>query len=426
MAGFNDVPMVQSLAVPAVCLLIAFLGYGSQLVFRYSKTLQPGPLSDSETLLFNTLLVLLWITYYRAVSTDPGRYIFTDRVIDADGRWCNKCNAPKPPRAHHCRVCRRCVPKMDHHCPWTKNCVSMTTFPHFLRFLVYANISLWTLGYLLWQRLYSIWEARNLPAYLGPSLPALIAWAMLSGTCFLTSLALGIILSTTVRSWLFNCTMIEGWEIDRHEAIAERGGRDWWDVTDADGKSIRFEKVEFPYDIGFFANMAQAMGTSNILLWLFPFAGNPALGKDGKGSGWVWEENGFNRAEGMWPPPDPDKLRHAGRPWPAAARDYDAELRDLDLSPEDAKRAFQQRQEQDLRRKRVLMAELEEVDEVDDYGEASAAGGARSLWVNSDGERLRDYGVDDDDDDEIAADDEDVPLGELLRRRKVLGKDGQE
>ena len=57
------------------------------------------------------------------------------------GKWCKKCNAPKPERAHHCGTCGRCVLKMgaclvclfsglavlmwmhthfatDHHCLW--------------------------------------------------------------------------------------------------------------------------------------------------------------------------------------------------------------------------------------------------------------------------------------------------------------------
>jgi len=31
---------------------------------------------------------------------------------------CSKCEAVKPPGAHHCRICGRCIKKMDHHCPW--------------------------------------------------------------------------------------------------------------------------------------------------------------------------------------------------------------------------------------------------------------------------------------------------------------------
>jgi palmitoyltransferase len=447
MAGFGDSAITQQIAVPAVCLLISFLGYYSQYAFR-NGTVSPGPPSRSETILFNTLLAMLWYTYYKTVTVDPGRYEFKEAVIEQkEGvRWCNKCAAPKPPRAHHCRHCERCIPKMDHHCPWTRNCVSMTTFPHFMRFLIYANASLWTLSYLLWQRLAALWQDRHLPAYLGPNLHGLVSLALVSIICFFTSFALGIMLFTTAKSWIFNQTMIEGWEQDRHEAIAERGGRDWWDVTGPDGK-LRFEKVEFPYDIDIFTNMAQAMGTALFPLWLWPFAGNPCVAPapaDGnyKGTGWTWEENGFNRHDGMWPPPDPEKLRRAAKGLHTRRRDYDSELRDLDrnLAPEAVKR----RQDEDARRRRKMaLAELEEVD-YDDYDELYDDDEARysdddnengsrerQEWENEEGEKLRDYGVDDEDEDDMRPlvpqldAEEDIPLGELLRRRKALQKDGE-
>lgn len=444
MAGISDASIIQNIAVPAVCLLIAFLGYFSQFVF-HNATLDPGPPSRKESIIFNILLALLYLTYFRAVMVDPGRYVFTQKVIELDDdkqqlhRWCKKCEAPKPPRAHHCRHCRRCVPKMDHHCPWTRNCVSMTTFPHFLRFLVFANLALWMMGYLLFQRFRAIWDSRYMPAYLGPSLPALICLAVLALVGFVTTVALGIMLVTTMKSWIFNQTMIEGWELDRHEAIAERGGRDWWDVEGADGEKIRFERIEFPYDIGFFSNMAQAMGTSNFLLWLNPLAGSPEVGKDGKGSGWIWEENGFNRKMGMWPPPDPEKIRRAARAWPAARRDYAAELNELEeQSPEEQKEAFRQRQEADMRRTRRMVAELEEVEDYEGTDQeedeepdgVGAPAGADSFnhpaglgWANGDGERLRDYGVDEDSDDGL---EDDVPLAEIVRRRKILHKDNHD
>jgi palmitoyltransferase len=58
---------------------------------------------------------------------------------------------------------------MDHHCPWTANCVSHRTFPHFLRFLVSTTIGLSFLQILLFTRLRHLWDARDLPSYLGPS-----------------------------------------------------------------------------------------------------------------------------------------------------------------------------------------------------------------------------------------------------------------
>ncbi|KAG7149640.1 Palmitoyltransferase PFA4 like protein [Verticillium longisporum] len=61
-----------------------------------------------------------------------------------------------------------------------------------------------------------------------------------------------------------------------------------------------------------------------------------------------------------------------------------------------------------------------------------AAGGA--AWTNSDGERLYDYGVDEDAENTevdlrhtiVGEADDDVPLAELLRRRKIRRKDGEE
>ncbi|KAH7153006.1 DHHC palmitoyltransferase-domain-containing protein [Dactylonectria macrodidyma] len=429
MAGFNDVPFIRGLAVPSVCVLIFFLGYFSQLVFHFS-TLDPGPPSREESFIFNTLLALLWLTYYRAITVDPGRYVFDDRVLETKGRWCNKCAAPKPPRAHHCRHCARCVPKMDHHCPWTSNCVSMTTFPHFLRFLIFTNLSLWYLAHLLWLRFAVLWEHRRLPAYLGPSLAGLSCLAILSLMCSITSLALLVMLVTSLRSWVINQTMIEGWEQERHETIADRGGKDWWDVVGPDGEKIRFEKLEFPYDVGFFKNMAQAMGTSNILLWFWPLAGNPKIAKNGRGSGWDWEENGFNRIEGLWPPLDPEKIRRSNRGWPAARRDFSEELRIVNMSPDETKAEFKKRQVEDERRKRMLLAELEEVDDYDMYNDEDEdmpeqTYDGMSGWTNSDGDRLRDFGVDEES-DSASGDDEDVPLAELMRRRKVLRKYGDE
>ncbi|KAK2606376.1 Palmitoyltransferase [Conoideocrella luteorostrata] len=423
MAGLNDAPFVQSLAVPTVCFLIAFLGYYSQYMLQ-STSLEPGPPSRKETIVFNTFLLSLWYTYYKTVTEDPGRYVFLDKDIEAEGRWCKKCSAPKPARAHHCRHCGRCIPKMDHHCPWTANCISMTTFPHFLRFLIFANISLWMLEILLWQRVYALWEARHLPAYLGPTLRELVALALTSLICLFTSIALGIMLITAVKSWLFNCTMIEGWQVERHEAVMDRGGRDWWDINGTDGKSYRVEKVEFPYDLGIFANMSQAMGTSNFLSWISPFSSSPKVDRSGRGRGWEWEENGFNRKTGMWPPLDPEKVRMANSEWPAIRRDFAAELRDANLPSEERKRAFKERQLRDVEKKKIMLAELEEIDDYDSHEENTEGDDFEQTeyWRNTDGERLEDFGVDEDAEDCVSKvpQEDDIPLADLLRRRKGL------
>ncbi|KAI0853415.1 zf-DHHC-domain-containing protein [Daldinia vernicosa] len=519
-------PVLQRLAVPAVCLLIAFLAYTSQWLFANAPDLAPGPLTTAEMYTFNGLVLCLWYTYYKACTVDPGRYVFPPDYIkkknnnqrrntndSGEGelhldpqqiqRWCKKCAAPKPPRAHHCKTCRRCIPKMDHHCPWTSNCVSLQTFPHFLRFLVYTNLSLWTLLAFLFRRFFALWETRHLPAYLGPTLSQLALLTVLTFAAGVTSLALGILLITTLKGWLFNTTMIETWEIERHESALERRYESssdndtyssWWGSGEhaPGGDRQALDPIEFPYDIGIFANMAAAMGTRDPLLWFLPFAGEPRIApllkKDESGSsdittimsgtGWSYEENGLNDREGMWPPPDPDKIRHA-KAWRARKREADRALErarfdDNNADPADEREAFRRRQERDLRRweasRSRILGELEEmemppecyddnnnndrdydfVDEAYDRrlgpGRRAAAAAAvildegKSGWVNADGEHLGDYGVDEDAEfDEqpavveeqprrllreelIPVEDEDVPLAELLRRRKVHTK----
>ena len=60
-------------------------------------------------------------------------------------------------------------------------------------------------------------------------------------------------------------------------------------------------------------------------------------------------------------------------------------------------------------------------DEIDEYESEYEEGmDGEEGWTNSDGDRLRDFGVDED--AEVLAED-DIPLGELLRRRKAKGKD---
>ncbi|KAK8061452.1 palmitoyltransferase pfa4 [Apiospora phragmitis] len=517
---------VQRLAVPAVCLLIAFLGYGSQVLFSRSPDLEPGHVpsdpgrytfppsitkpnhSDDEGEKAGTQVK------NKAVGGNDGSAMSTTRNGISQKR-CKKCRLPKPPRSHHCRICGRCIPKMDHHCPWTSNCVSLQTFPHFLRFLVYTNLSLWTLLYLVFQRFHALWANRHLPAYLGPTLSQLV-WVTLFALVGLgTSLALGILLGTTLQGWLFNTTMIEGWEIERHDALLERrrgafgdggGGGSNYDGDDGYWETRRDADDPFPYDVGIFANMAQAMGTANVLLWFFPFASGPrvapfstALQRGGGGgernggenepdkTGWEYEENGLNDNEGLWPPPDPAKMRHT-RAWnKKRRRDLAAEREAYEMNTRgggssnnaDEVQAFRRRQEMDMRRWRQgggsgqqeagrILGELEEVDGggyefVDDdhysYDNqedqdpdpdqtlhrlgSQRRGGivvdeGKSGWVNADGEQLGDYGVDedaefDDEDDvlvhpvneqEESHEDDDVPLAELIRRRKVLTKNG--
>ena len=117
-----SIPTIEAFAIPAVISLISFLSYSSQFLFYF---IEPGPLSHTEALWFNVFVLGIWWCYNLACTTDPGPKGWVGKVVargieseenkgeDAqlrEGlRWCKKCEAPKPPRAHHCRQCGRYV-----------------------------------------------------------------------------------------------------------------------------------------------------------------------------------------------------------------------------------------------------------------------------------------------------------------------------
>lgn len=101
---------------------------------------------------------LLNVSYTIAVFTNPGSTTdhkkgysslptqapptITSYTVKSTGeiRFCKKCQAQKPDRAHHCSTCRRCVLKMDHHCPWLATCIGLRNHKCFLLFLIYTTV----------------------------------------------------------------------------------------------------------------------------------------------------------------------------------------------------------------------------------------------------------------------------------------------
>jgi palmitoyltransferase len=323
---------------------------------------------------------------------------------------------PCPPDISKLTETPRCIPKMDHHCPWTANCVSHTTFPHFIRFVFYAVVSMSILAYHLFRRVLVIWDDRRLPAYLGPPTWAMAHLLVLVIVNSLTLFALAILLVRVIYCLAINTTMIESWEIERHEALVKRSRKSGGYVYANGGQMMRVERQEFPYDIGIWRNLCQGMGTSIVFLWFLPFG--PAPGIE---SAAMFEVNGFEDAAKVWPPPDPDKMPRASH-----RLDQDLEVR-VYGSPSEEKEAFRRRQLQDFERRRGVTTDdtMEEgsssdEEELDEYGSEYEKGQyGEEDWTNSDGERLRDFGVDEEAEQyEVLADD-DIPLAELLRRRKA-------
>ena len=275
---------------------------------------------------------------------------------------------------------------MDHHCPWTANCVSHRTFPHFIRVVFYDIVTMIYLTQLLYARVSLVWGS-SLPSYLGPSFWQIAFLFFLFAINGLGLFMVGIIFVRTVYSLATNVTAIESWEIERHAVLARRARKYGGYLEGADGSRVRIVKQEFPYDIGIWENICQGMG-GNTLTWLVPLNVTPSVE-----SGLDFETNDFNEPGLTWPPPDPDKLPRATR---------DVHLSDLALemdervSDRDRIRAFNERQQADLRRRTARP----------------------ETWKNSEGEALADFGVDEE--AEAGDADDNIPLAVLLQKRRQL------
>ncbi|VDP22136.1 unnamed protein product [Soboliphyme baturini] len=152
-----------------VILTYLFVGYADYVFIFW---LIPPFWSESlwasfHVMLFNTILFGLLFAHMRAMFSDPGivpmpsvqldfSELNSNDCPDSDSEsdtqrkpfvklqgedWsvCGRCEAYRPPRAHHCRICRRCIRKMDHHCPWINNCVGEFNQKYFLQFLFYVG-----------------------------------------------------------------------------------------------------------------------------------------------------------------------------------------------------------------------------------------------------------------------------------------------
>uniref|UniRef100_A0A8C3L254 Palmitoyltransferase n=1 Tax=Chrysolophus pictus TaxID=9089 RepID=A0A8C3L254_CHRPC len=141
----------------ALCPLLAYLsvGYADYAVLAHvlpQPALRASPWCPIHAVTFNLLVLLLLASHTRAVFADPGVVPLPGTAIDFSDlhpternsdEWtlCSRCEAYRPPRAHHCRVCHRCVHRMDHHCPWINNCIGELNQKYFIQFLFYTGLT---------------------------------------------------------------------------------------------------------------------------------------------------------------------------------------------------------------------------------------------------------------------------------------------
>lgn len=99
---------------------------------------------------------------------------------------------------------------------------------------------------------------------------------------------IAILLARTLWSAALNMTTIEGWEVERHEALLRRSRALGGYLVGPDGNKVRIERQEFPWDIGIWKNFCSAFGSRNPLIWLWPFAASPSIE-----TGLSFEHNGI-------------------------------------------------------------------------------------------------------------------------------------
>jgi len=135
--------LIYGMYATTTCVLHPWMGYSA--------------VSVSHMVLFNTMSVLAMYSHLAAMTTDPGSVPKESRPLPDDEqendfeanekggnrdpwkKYCKRCKAFKPVRAHHCSICSRCIVKMDHHCPWVNNCVGIGNHKLFLLFLFWVN-----------------------------------------------------------------------------------------------------------------------------------------------------------------------------------------------------------------------------------------------------------------------------------------------
>ena len=257
--------------------------------------------------------------------------------------------------------------------------------------------------------------------YLGPTVGQLVHLFMLTVANTLTLFMLLVMLVRAIWGLGGNVTTVESWEIARHERLLRRARVFGGYLDGPDGIKVKIEKQEFPYDIGIWANIKQGMGSGNILMWFWPFTTTL------RSSGLEFEVNGFDEVSRTWPPPDPDRIPRWRRPLDSSQAFV---FQETPLSDHEEVQAFKNRQEEDLYRRQRTSGVIRrrpfhnrhdsalhpDQNIVDGSGDGSSAhsDSGEEGWRSPDGERLRDYGVDE---DAEFYDQDDVPLAELLRRK---------
>lgn len=254
-------------------------------------------------LTFHIFVILLVVSYLRAMLTSPGTIpkngvwadprhfgihpdveakitkimsdINTD--IDADAelikavpvlerkkgnagyRYCNKsCDLYKPDRTHHCKFCKMCVLRMDHHCPYLANCVGYGNYKFFFLALFYAVCCTGTVLGAMAVRFYEAFNPiLDTGYFFAFDLPVVLVYFV----CLLLFVMIGMFFAYHVYLTANVMTTIE-----------------YKEKQQATSPSLRhqFKVAHMKYDNGYFQNLCHVLGP--LYLWLLPLAPSHADG----------------------------------------------------------------------------------------------------------------------------------------------------
>ncbi|PIA13083.1 zf-DHHC-domain-containing protein [Coemansia reversa NRRL 1564] len=173
---------------------------------------------------------------------------------DGEPRYCHKCCAPKPDRAHHCSICDVCVLRMDHHCPWLgSQCVGFRTHKAFVLFLVYT--ALYTLLLFILAFFYYGLPLFNAAEFSYEDAGEIIMVLLLIFLAFLFSLL------------LIGFSAFHLYLVANNQTTLEHDGRNNYRV-EGSNEIVWRSKINL-FDLGHRKNFEQIFGTSR-KLWFVP------------------------------------------------------------------------------------------------------------------------------------------------------------
>lgn len=186
---------------------------------------------------------------------------------------------------------------------WTNNCIGFKNFPHFIKFLVWIEVTL-LIGWIYYaKKLYGIFEMRSLPSYLISTSDVTVSIINTLMVSFIL-LTISILFIRCLSSAASNQTMIEEWECDRIQdnffteklwiKVRHNYSKIYPDERFPDLKSWKvnyrilkqntqiplnftYEDLVFPYDLGSaYLNLVDSIGP--LYTWILPCMGRSKWG----------------------------------------------------------------------------------------------------------------------------------------------------